>query len=494
MKSVFKRLKGSMSLEKICYNSEIDTACISMKDFTVSVNPYFVQNLMDEGLSEEEVYNGVLNHEIGHYKFHPFNIKTSLLEINALKENNIPFRVKNYYDDFVDNCNLILHGKDEGLSSVYKTMKNNKGVLNILCLYYAKFSDGDDYGCVFSKNSMDREKQNSQLKILDSVNVNTRDNHGNQIIKFYKIFKDEFDSMPKSCSLESLMKDLNDSYGKEVVGKEVKKLVDKKLIDEDSGKKLMSEGGINVGDYFANSAFEKHKRLADEYTISVEKLKKYSGYDVPFSPVNLSIDSIGTFDPFNSFASGGKPFPPIAKSWDFKGESFVTGEDVNLNDLLILMDSSGSMKSPETSGVSHAIISGIALAKYYIMHDSKVGVVNFSSDSIVSDFCKDYELVCKSLFYYQGDGTNLDIGVFKGMICKSDACDVVLISDEMISNYDSVINTFKGLESDNNLLYIFSINNNSQSDNVDGNIHRINIDNPEDIRDIVLKKNKRGRI
>jgi uncharacterized protein (DUF2132 family) len=476
----FKKLKGSSPLNHAYFSKEgkekTGTACIDCENWEIEINPKFAHELIAKGLDEQTIYEGLLAHEIGHYRHHPFDLETSLLEVDALEKNNMPLGIKGLYDDFMCNSRIILEKKEESLSKIYKTLES-ESILQTLNGFYSYLSNGYGSNCLFSgkKPANDEIEKISRLK---EINIRCKKNiHPYFIKKFYEIFKDE--KIPNE-SLEQIMQGLKDKYGEKKLKETIKKLAEEKKISADSAKKYFSKSEIKE-EYF--SSFQRHINESKKYSIRVQSIKKTgSRFNSPYCPRKTSIDDISNYDPFISIASGGRAMPGLSNSWISKESGFLE-EFSTLNDLILMVDSSGSMIDPNNDEIlSFAIVSAMTVANYYMMNNKKVAVVNFSSNTLVNDFSDNRKKVLESIFTYQGGGTHLDIKEIK---LNFDSKDTLIITDEQIENYSETIKFLKSKKNEQGHTYIISIGNEDSKAEEEG-IKRIKITDPKDIPKIVI--------
>ncbi|MCS7241030.1 MAG: hypothetical protein NZ651_07295, partial [Candidatus Bipolaricaulota bacterium] len=147
-------------------------------------------------------------------------------------------------------------------------------------------------------------------------------------------------------------------------------------------------------------------------------------------------DGIDRLAPLASF--GRVCTPGLTKKWLRSGrESNLVRQ--SLPDLLILIDSSGSMTNPCES-VSYAVLAGIVAALTYLDHGSRVAVINFSSEDLILEFTRDRVKVEKYLVAYQNGGTTVHPDSIKRILHQARGpVDILLISDMAISNLDEVV-------------------------------------------------------
>jgi hypothetical protein len=204
--------------------------------------------------------------------------------------------------------------------------------------------------------------------------------------------------------------------------------------------KSSGRGRLDVRKKVSDATRAFYSAKAERYEVVVEDKNVLGGGESSKSELkNWEIDDPYTnVDIFNSY---GRFFPEITKSW---AESGNTGEKPvkATPDLMVLIDSSSSMTDP-SDNMSYAALGGLCAARQYLRKGSSVSVVNFGSVTKVFPFSKDYDDVASRILYFPGGGTELDTKkVFDEISKNSREVDVLLLSDGMIYDYNSVMKGF----------------------------------------------------
>ena len=124
------------------------------------------------------------------------------------------------------------------------------------------------------------------------------------------------------------------------------------------------------------------------------------------------------------------------KKWS-KNPVFKGGAQKSSPDLLLVLDSSGSMGSlkDEKSNLFNAVKSCFAIIKYFEKNNSEVALINFSSKAIINLWSKDYKNIKKSLLLEGGGNTVFPINALvKLSRLKKSNCVIVIITDGEIQN------------------------------------------------------------
>jgi hypothetical protein len=227
--------------------------------------------------------------------------------------------------------------------------------------------------------------------------------------------------------------------------------------------------------------------------------------------------------------SGGLFLPGITRQVKVR-DSKINTTDYDVPHLLVAIDSSGSMPDP-ADRKSHAVLAGYCAARSYHIHDSAVGVINFSGDSFYLPYTRSLEDALGAISSYQGGGTSVDVDILKKMLSpeefkmyeehpdmdirrvpkeaikkdvelsyptfrkalESGNIDLLMFTDGGISNLDEVINYFEDTQALNRATIVLT-DHYSQiippTENPNINVYRVNKD--EDIPHIVLRDIRRN--
>lgn len=124
------------------------------------------------------------------------------------------------------------------------------------------------------------------------------------------------------------------------------------------------------------------------------------------------------------------------KKWS-KNPVFKGGVQKSSPDLLLVLDSSGSMGSlkDEKSNLFNAVKSCFAIIKYFEKTNSEVALINFSSKATINLWSKDYKGIKEGLLLEGGGNTVFPIDALEKLrrLKKSNAV-IVIITDGEIQN------------------------------------------------------------
>lgn len=231
----------------------------------------------------------------------------------------------------------------------------------------------------------------------------------------------------------------------------LKEVRDPQLFEQliDSFSKLGAEGG----------RWWFYRELAAKYHLEITPKPRKVGSQiypvelVPWEPGNDGLDRL------NIFASSGRPaHPGLTRIYRLSGvdSSF---QDPQQPDLIIAIDTSGSMDNPNHI-LSHAVLGGAIAAQAYLGRGAEIAVYNFSSNDIVLDFTPDERRVLEHLVKYQMGGTTLNVSVLDRLLQSRPRSgrdvDILIITDLSIFNIDEVLSKLVSYE-DTHRIFVFAI-------------------------------------
>jgi hypothetical protein len=512
LKESFARVKakfGYIPLKHVEFSDEVPTAAIDMGSFRIKVNQSFIEKISEQTPAENAT-EGVLDHEVGHYIFHPYSLQRVILEHVAMKDKEHGEIIRQFYDDVNDNLRVISSkGNDTNIPDVYKSIKPQSRVEKVLLKLYQDLTRRD-FG-MHEQLDANLEKAVSDLKEINFLNIKgesiefvKEDDFRNKrdLLKFYNILlplckQDEKDGRPAKNILGP------SPSVKEYTGKEIKKalkeLIEKGIISQEDAKDFIGEqadkmkedssgnfpgGSFNDNpDMFADRFL--YESLACRYNILLTKspLESTDGrYPTRHEKFEVG-DNINDLDPFNSY--GGKVLPGLSNKW-IKESVKYHGKKEKTPDLMIILDDSGSMPNP-TIKISNAVLSSFVIATEYLNNHAKVGVARFSDRTTISDgFSNDrYAVLDELLKFKNGGDTFVDLRKISTLAAKNNVHDYILITDGAIKNRDEVI-SFLNSEADKGArAYVVQIGETNKPE-YEGKVKIIHVGKSDDIGSIML--------
>jgi len=180
-------------------------------------------------------------------------------------------------------------------------------------------------------------------------------------------------------------------------------------------------------------------------------------------------DPIEDLDMMLSFVTSPVIIPGITtKKW-VKNSIISSGIENKEADLLLVVDTSGSMGSilESNNNLHQAVIASYGIIKYFESKSSKVALICFSDKiSAYVDWTKNYDQIREAILISGGGGTNFPISNIEDTIEKSQNPVVsVVITDGEINNLQETLQYFVEYLSDGNKLFMFLQDNKSNLDN-----------------------------
>jgi len=220
--------------------------------------------------------------------------------------------------------------------------------------------------------------------------------------------------------------------------------VARKLKDKQRYKDLRAGvGDPGAGDTNNEADRAYYKDIADDYTIKYAPSRTKKSQNYPYSPKKWTpSDPTDDLDILYSTATGGKLIPGVTTyKWQKHGDDRVKN-DAGPPDLLLMLDSSGSMTDPIGS-TSMAVLSSYVAAYSALNLGAKVAVINFSDKRYVQDFTNDPMKIEDILVKYQQGGTTMPTTEIGELVKKNpNPVQMLLISDAQIYNANEGFKSF----------------------------------------------------
>ncbi|MEW6417991.1 MAG: vWA domain-containing protein [Nitrospirota bacterium] len=457
IESIFKQARKDLYYPPIV-NVELTDIETSEIDFSGRSYSILVGKDMISKLSEKALL-GIFHHELSHWTKHPYDAKTIILEDHFLK--GIPNKnsIRNLYDDVVVNLDLIINRGLREVVEVYRELPAISKIDRLLREFYRTLT-GLDFGDVRLEEEL-RERL-MMLNRIDFLNMNKVRIKTN-IKKFAETIGDLTDEeicLPfnlfslRDFNYDEIKKAMR-HIAEEITPQEYKEIAIEVL------NELKKEPGISPAEESLFRELERPDTLwyrirAQKYAVYIEALsKKDSLYPNELKDFELD-DNIDTFSPIESY---GKILPGLAKRYHL--EEFEGHDVVSLPSAVIMLDSSGSMRHPGRE-ISYAVLGAFSIARNYLEHGSKVGVINFSDQNLELNPVRESYKVYEMLRTYQGGGTTVHLNHLKQYVAKIKSennggeMDYILITDAGIVNITSVVESLSQLNDRVTIIWIKS--------------------------------------
>jgi len=129
-------------------------------------------------------------------------------------------------------------------------------------------------------------------------------------------------------------------------------------------------------------------------------------------------------------------------------------------DLLLVIDRSGSMgkTTQPTSKLHVALLASFGFIKYFEQKGSQISLITFSTNFLVVDWTKSYDLIKEGLLTEGGGGTVFpDEQIDEQLQKKSENTVIVIITDGEIKNWKSTLSLFRIIMAKGNKIFLFLI-------------------------------------
>ena len=172
-------------------------------------------------------------------------------------------------------------------------------------------------------------------------------------------------------------------------------------------------------------------------------------------------DPVDDMDLMLSFMTSPRIIPGMTtKKWE-KSTNDIDGVEKRNRDLLLILDTSGSMKNvlDESSNMHQAVLAAYGIISYFEKIQGKIALIEFSERVGVNiNWTDDYEYVRSKLLVNGQGGTAFPIYTIRNTIEKSkNEIVTIIITDGELGNLQESLNYFREYIDNDNILYIFII-------------------------------------
>ena len=170
-------------------------------------------------------------------------------------------------------------------------------------------------------------------------------------------------------------------------------------------------------------------------------------------------DPLEEMDMMLSFSTSPVIIPGVTtKKW-VQNPVYSAGSEKKDTDLLLIIDSSGSMGSitDTKTNLHQAILAAYGIIKYFESKKNQIALIGFSDRITVNiDWTKDYDYIREKLLLNGSGGTSFPINRIQEIIESSkNPLVTVIITDGELQNASQTINYFKDYLTNGNKLFIF---------------------------------------
>ena len=363
----------------------------------------------------KEFLETVVSHEVGHYAMIPYDIATLLSLVNTadriLKNVGLAKYVENLFADTVLNTFIYRNDSsapvDRNIVKLYEKMGENSAnspdAWKLYLRSYEKLWNLPDKMLV-SVTSGKIDKDAQSISDLLTHQTFLKDNWNKRLKTYTEILepyiRDEKDQNSGELGKGILLQPQEPKQMKDVPGniKKAAKSMDKKQL-----KRIVAGLGLGTPKQ-ANRWF--YESRSQSYAVHLPKTLSLNSGTFPFTPKRWNFsDPISDLDVQYSIQQAGAIIPGSTYQWTHR-ESEGRQTDRNNPDLLIILDTSGSMGNPNKY-ISKSVMASMAAARCALNTGSKVGVINFSSQSEILHHTTDKRKIDDILMLHQDCGTTM---------------------------------------------------------------------------------------
>lgn len=127
-------------------------------------------------------------------------------------------------------------------------------------------------------------------------------------------------------------------------------------------------------------------------------------------------------------------------------------------DLLLILDTSGSMGDVKTNGnkLHEAVFASFGFIKYFESKDREIALINFSSNVLIREWTKDYRIIKDALLFSWNSGTVFPIDSIVNLLkLKKEKVVLIILTDGEITNWQLTFEFFKDLLLNESKIFLF---------------------------------------
>lgn len=237
----------------------------------------------------------------------------------------------------------------------------------------------------------------------------------------------------------------------------------RELIKDNAKFKNFRKIALNYGGKDKKEALRIwYQSIAKEQIEFEVELSRKAG-ELPLNLIQWRLgDPIEELDVLQSLQSFPVLIPNMTtRKWQ-KKESYESYSQKEQFDLLLVLDSSGSMDfrtSPRLGGTYHiALVASFSALEFVKRHNGMAAAINFSEYSRSQTWTKNYNAIEDVLLYYYGGGTTLPIKKIRQIALDAKSHFLTLIITDLgLSNWNPAMRLFNDLLESGNPLVFFAI-------------------------------------
>jgi|TARA_Y100000310_G_scaffold258544_1_gene266987 hypothetical protein len=392
-------------------------AAMDMHSKTIMVN----EDTLEQKIGED-LLSTIYNHEIGHYKLCPYSLSKFLVlmgKADSVLQNISQAKfVENLFADLLINYHVFTRG-DKGIVETYNRLNQGKKE-TWWDVYLSVWGGmiGQDYGTsnVDGVGNMVTSLQNCVYRSKQWPEI---------IVDFAQFIKPYLKNKDKDCLIDEHGAESFNCNSKEL-GEARKQLTLREYNRVVAGTGLGTSKKANI-DYY--------NMLASNYSLSLPEHKSFSGNVILESSIDCEPEKAMEADFEYSLARSPKLHPYALSTWKYS-QGNGTREEIVRDDLLIVLDSSGSMPDPNEE-ISIPLVSAHIAKQSAFKANRMVGVVNFATKKCVVNFSHNSQEIDGAMSTYFGGGTTIPGETIQNMIEEHPhPAYLLVITDALIGNFN----------------------------------------------------------
>lgn len=406
-----------------------EIAAFTYQDRQIHIN---LEKLAKELGTAQGILHAVACHEAGHHALIPYSPAISLRLINsankALKDWEKSQFMENIFDDTILNTYIFQNSEYFGkelvkLLAKMREMKKDKFGQLYLKTYEHLWKLQPE-----TLVSTSKEIDSDAFKIARILEDNTFTASTWQD-KIYHVSSIAKKYLPSHCARSCKLRKPGELGEIDKALQEIaREFTLKEFYDLAAGLGLGSKHHINE-QYYAGKA--------KQYSIKMPETRTMAGDLYPDTPKTwLPSEPVSRLNIPYTLQMFGKIIPGVTtRQWDYKqGVTWQQGKATP--DILVILDSSGSMPKPHET-LSYPVLASYIVSESALDNGCKVAAINFSSDVEITPYTYDRSKIRRGLSLYQGGGTTFPTQEFLTLLHgNTKRQHIFMITDGCIENLE----------------------------------------------------------
>ncbi len=402
----------------------------------------------------EEHLETIVSQQVGKIALCPFDIKTRLIHegisLQATGDKELSQSICTLFSDVIVNSYMAENGSKQKIVDLLKaTVPQKSDAQKLYLRLYEKVLKLPEKTLVNNVNN-DIENSASILNGLFKGNIYNHQHWKKVLKKFTEILVPYIQKMPNDGSGKGKagQENIQEGFGSSPVEYDEKSQETQQALKEiakemEKGEFQQLVAGLEMGnETFADITFYRAK--SEQYKVHLPKIIVKTGETFPVSPKTWNAEDDPTkLDVQYSLGRHGIIIPGITTyQWHYQeGEGFKL--DSGKPDLLLVIDSSGSMTDPFRD-LSLAVLSAMTAKKSALDQGAYVAAINFSEQHKTTKYTQDERQLDNTITTYYGGGTVLPSqAIIKLVESNKNKQHIIIITDACIHDFENALVTLE---------------------------------------------------